>query len=130
MALSKMRTKKFYTNSNKRIKNAVRKIPKVGNSIIKFVRRVKYSIKQLVLPNMMFEDLGFKYLGPVDGNDIEKLEAMMSRAKDLTGPISIHCKTVKGKGVSFMEGKAEWHGKAPNEEQYKQAIKELKENKF
>ena len=44
MALSKMRTKKFYTNSNKRIKNAVRKIPKVGNSIIKFVRRVKYSL--------------------------------------------------------------------------------------
>lgn len=103
MALSKMRTKKFYTNSNKRIKNAVGKIPRVGNSIIKFVRRVKYSIKQLVLPNMMFEDLGFKYLGPVDGNDIEKLEAMLSRAKDLTGPILIHCKTIKGKGYKYAE---------------------------
>lgn len=103
MALTKMRTRKFYTNSNKTIKNAVGKIPKVGNSIIKFVRRVKYSIKQLVLPNMMFEDLGFKYLGPVDGNDIEKVEAILKKAKDLTGPILIHCKTVKGKGYEIAE---------------------------
>lgn len=103
MALTKMRTRKFYTNSNKTIKNAVGKIPKVGNSIIKFVRRVKYSIKQLVLPNMMFEDLGFKYLGPVDGNDIEKVEAILKKAKDLTGPILIHCKTIKGKGYEIAE---------------------------
>ncbi len=103
MALTKMRTRKFYANSNKTIKNAVSKIPKVGNSIIRFVRRIKYSIKQLVIPNMMFEDLGFKYLGPVDGNDIEKVEAILKKAKDLTGPILIHCKTVKGKGYEIAE---------------------------
>ena len=103
MALSRMRTRKFYTNSNKRIKNAVGKIPKVGNSIIRFVRKLKYSIKQLVLPNMMFEDIGFKYLGPVDGNDIEKMEEMLKKAKDLTGPVLIHCKTVKGKGYEPAE---------------------------
>lgn len=103
MALSRMRTRKFYTNSNKRIKNAVGKIPKVGNSIIRFVRKLKYSIKQLVLPNMMFEDIGFKYLGPVDGNDIEKMEEMIKKAKDLTGPVLIHCKTVKGKGYEPAE---------------------------
>lgn len=127
MALSKMRTKKFYTNSNKRIKNAVRKIPKVGNSIIKFVRRVKYSIKQLVLPNMMFEDLGFKYLGPVDGNDIEKLEAMMSRAKDLTGPILIHCKTVKGKGYKYAEENPDkYHSTSSFDIQTGKALKQKK----
>lgn len=103
LALSKMRTRRFYTNSNKRIKNVVSKIPKVGNSIIKFVRKVKYSIKQLVLPNMMFEDIGFKYLGPVDGNDIEKIEEILKKAKDLTGPVLIHCKTIKGKGYKFAE---------------------------
>ncbi len=103
MALSRMRTRKFYTNSNKRIKNAVGKIPRVGNSIIRFVRKLKYSIKQLVLPNMMFEDIGFKYLGPVDGNDIEKMEEMLKKAKDLTGPVLIHCKTVKGKGYEPAE---------------------------
>ena len=127
MALSKMRTKKFYTNSNKRIKNAIRKIPKVGNSIIKFVRRVKYSIKQLVLPNMMFEDLGFKYLGPVDGNDIEKLEAMMSRAKDLTGPILIHCKTVKGKGYKYAEENPDkYHSTSSFDIQTGKALKQKK----
>lgn len=103
MALTKMRTRKFYTNSNKKIKNAVGNIPKVGKHIIRFVRRIKYSIKQLVLPNMLFEDVGFKYLGPVDGNDIEKIEAILKKAKDLTGPILVHCKTVKGKGYEIAE---------------------------
>ena len=102
-ALTKMRTRKFYTNSNRKIKNTVSKIPKIGNSIIKVVRRIKYSIKQLILPNMMFEDIGFKYLGPVDGNDLEKVEAILKKAKDLTGPILIHCKTLKGKGYKIAE---------------------------
>lgn len=103
MALTKMRTRKFYTDSNKKIKNAVGKIPKVGKNIIRLVRRVKYSIKQLILPNMLFEDLGLKYLGPVDGNDIEKVEAILRKAKDLTGPVLIHCKTIKGKGYKIAE---------------------------
>lgn len=103
MALSKMRTRRFYTNSNKKIKNAVSRIPKIGTPIIRFVRRVKYSIKQLILPNMMFEDIGFKYLGPVDGNDMEKVEEMLKKAKDLSGPVLIHCKTIKGKGYEPAE---------------------------
>lgn len=114
MALTKMRTRKFYTNSNKKIKNAVSKIPKVGKPIIKFVRRIKYSIKQLILPNMLFEDIGFKYLGPVDGNDIEKIEAILSRAKDLTGPILIHCKTVKGKGYKIAEENPDKYHSTPS----------------
>lgn len=102
-ALTKMRTRKFYTNSNRKIKNLVAKIPKLGGPIIKGVHRIKHQIKRMVLPNMMFEDIGFKYLGPVDGNDIEKLEALLRRAKDLSGPILIHCKTVKGKGYKPAE---------------------------
>ncbi len=102
-ALTKMRTRKFYTNSNKAIKSLVSRIPKVGNSIIKNVHIIKNEVKRAVLPNMMFEDLGFKYLGPVDGNDIDKVEALMKRAKDLSGPILIHCKTVKGKGYKQAE---------------------------
>jgi 1-deoxy-D-xylulose-5-phosphate synthase len=102
-ALTKMRTRKFYTNSNKRIKNLVAEIPKIGGPIIKFVHICKHQIKRMILPNMMFEDIGFKYLGPVDGNDIEKLEALFRRAKDLSGPILIHCKTVKGKGYKPAE---------------------------
>ena len=77
-----------------------------------------------------FKNFGFNTI-VVNGHDMQQLIDSFETAK-LTKekPTAIIAKTVKGKGVSFMEGKAEWHGKAPNEEQYKQAIKELKENKF
>lgn len=101
--LTKIRTKKLYNKSNKYIKRTVSKIPKIGNEIIKFVRKVKYSIKQLMLPNMLFEDLGFKYLGPVDGHNIEDIEAILKKAKDLEGPILIHTLTKKGKGYGPAE---------------------------
>ena len=101
--LTRVRTRKSYNKSNKYIKKAVSKIPKVGNGIIKFVRRVKYSIKQLIIPNMLFEDLGFKYLGPVDGHNIEDMEEILKKAKDLEGPILIHALTKKGKGYEPAE---------------------------
>lgn len=103
MSLSRLRTKKFYTQSNKYVKKALGKLPKKGKRFIKFIRKLKYSIKQLILPNMLFEDLGFKYLGPVDGHNIEKLESLLKIAKDLDGPILIHTITKKGKGYKPAE---------------------------
>ena len=101
--LTRVRTRKLYNKSNRCIKNAVSHIPKVGNGIIKLVRKIKYGIKQLIIPNMFFEDLGFKYLGPVDGNNIEDLEEIFKKAKDLEGPILIHVLTKKGKGYNPSE---------------------------
>ena len=101
--LTRIRTRKLYNKSNKYIKRIVLRIPKVGSRIIKFVRKVKYGIKQLIIPNMLFEDLGFKYLGPVDGNNIEDVEAILRKAKDLEGPILIHVLTKKGKGYKIAE---------------------------
>ena len=74
-----------------------------------------------------FKSFGFNTI-VVDGNNMEQLIDAFETAK-LTKekPTMIIAKTIKGKGVSFMEGKAEWHGKAPNEEEFKQAIKELSE---
>lgn len=74
-----------------------------------------------------FKSFGFSTI-VVDGNNMEQLIDAFETAK-LTKekPTMIIAKTIKGKGVSFMEGKAEWHGKAPNEEEFKQAIKELSE---
>lgn len=72
-----------------------------------------------------FESFGFKAIS-VDGNDIEQLIDAFERAKMTKGvPTAIIAKTVKGKGVSFMENNAEWHGKAPNEEQFRIALEEL-----
>jgi len=98
MLLSKMRTKRWYTASNRRIKSITKKIPYVGNRIITGIRKIKYGIKQLIIPNMYFEDIGFTYLGPVDGHDIEKLENILSISTELSGPVLIHVITKKGKG--------------------------------
>ena len=101
--LTRIRTRKLYNKSDKYIKKMVLRIPKLGNGIIKFVRKIKYGIKQMIIPNMLFEDLGFKYLGPVDGHSIENLEAILKKAKELDGPILIHTLTKKGKGYRPAE---------------------------
>ena len=75
-----------------------------------------------------FKNFGFNTI-VVDGNNIEQLIDAFESAKLVKDmPTVIIAKTIKGKGVSFMENKVEWHGKAPNEEEYKQAIEELKNN--
>ena len=72
-----------------------------------------------------FESFGFVVFN-VDGNNIEELIKAFESAKVVKEkPVAIIAKTTKGKGVSFMENKAEWHGKAPSDEEYKQAIMEL-----
>ena len=72
-----------------------------------------------------FESFGFKVIN-VDGNNIEQLIDAFNQAKLTKGmPTAIVAKTIKGKGVSFMENKAEWHGKAPSQEEYEQAMKDL-----
>lgn len=73
-----------------------------------------------------FKSFGFNVIN-IDGHNIEEIIKAFNTAKTVKGkPTAIIAKTIKGKGVSFMENQAGWHGKAPNEEEYKQAIKELK----
>ena len=83
-------------------------------------------VKGLENIDIKFKSFGFNVI-TVDGNNIEKLIESFEKAKSVKGkPTAIIAHTKKGKGVSFMEDKAEWHGKAPNEEQYKIAMEELK----
>ena len=96
--LTRIRTKKFYKKSNNFIRKILEKVPVVGPYIIRIARRIKYSIKQLMIPNMFFEDLGLKYLGPVDGHDIERLEWILNLAKKEKDPVLVHIITEKGKG--------------------------------
>ena len=103
MVLSKLRTRGFYVKSNKKVKAKIIKVPIVGKKIVKLVQRTKRGIKQLVIPKMYFEDIGFRYLGPVDGHDIEKLEDILKISKDQEGPILIHVLTKKGKGYKPAE---------------------------
>lgn len=101
--LTRIRTKKFYKKSNNFIRKILEKVPGIGKGIIHLARRVKYSIKQLMIPNMFFEDLGFKYLGPVDGHDIERVEWILNLAKKEKEPVVVHIITKKGKGYKPAE---------------------------
>lgn len=103
MLLSKLRTKRSYNKSSDAVKKMILNIPKIGEAIVKIVIRVKRSIKQLVIPKMFFEDIGFRYLGPVDGHDIAELERMLKISKRLNEPVLLHVLTKKGKGYSIAE---------------------------
>ncbi len=103
MLLSKLRTRRAYTKSNVSGKKIISKIPIIGKPIVKIVQRMKRSIKQLVIPKMFFEDIGFRYLGPVDGHNIEELERMLKISKELDGPVLLHILTKKGKGYKIAE---------------------------
>ena len=101
--LTKIRVKKMYKRSNNCIKRFFNKVPLIGKPIVSLAHNIKRGIKQMVIPNMYFEDIGFTYLGPVDGHNIEELENILEQSKHLEGPILIHVMTKKGKGYKFAE---------------------------
>lgn len=112
--LDKIRTEPFYTELKLDVENALRKIPKIGDNIVKTVKKSKESIKHLFVPGMLFEELGFTYLGPVDGHNIQELIEVFNRAKRLNQPILIHIKTIKGKGyVPAEKNPSKFHGTQP-----------------
>ena len=76
--------------------------------------------------DIKFEAFNFHVINVEDGNDMDQLKAAFDEARTVKGmPVAIIMKTVKGKGVSFMENQAGWHGKAPNDDEYAQAMEDL-----
>lgn len=111
--LSKRRTDPRYLKFKKTMKKLSNKIPG-GNGIYKAAGKIKDGIKYLMVQGVLFEELGFKYLGPIDGHNIEKMVEVFSRAKNVNGPVLIHVVTKKGKGYSFAEkNPIEFHGIGP-----------------
>ena len=101
--LSKLRTKKLYTRTNIKVKQILNKVPIVGKPTVKLIQKIKRGLKQLFIQKMFFEDIGFTYLGPVDGHDIEKLESIIKMGDTINGPVLIHVITKKGKGYEPAE---------------------------
>lgn len=111
--LNNIRTATGYLDLKEGIYNALLGT-KRGNSTINKIRRAKSSFKQLVIPGMLFEDMGLTYLGPVDGHDIEALVKVIGEAKRVKGPVLIHAMTQKGKGYAPAERHpARFHGAEP-----------------
>lgn len=125
--LSKIRTKTGYTRSNRKIKEITNKIPIIGKPIVSFAHYTKQIIKRAVIPNMYFEDIGFTYLGPVDGHNIRKLEDIMERSKKIKGPVLIHVVTKKGKGYKpAEENPNKFHGVSAYDKETGEILKSSK----
>lgn len=109
--LTRLRSKKTYRRGNSIGKKIISSIPIVGKSLVKLFKKTKNSIKQVFVPGMYFEEIGIKYLGPVDGHNIEDMEHLFEKVKNFNGPVLIHVLTKKGKGYSYAEDNpSKFHG--------------------
>jgi 1-deoxy-D-xylulose-5-phosphate synthase len=112
--LNRIRTAPAYLHFKYDIKNVLKKMPVAGNTLFRIAERIKDSFKYLLVQGMLFEDMGFTYLGPVDGHDIGKLMDIFKRCKTISGPVLVHVVTKKGKGYSYAEEKPDlFHGIGP-----------------
>lgn len=112
--LSRMRTDPMYNRHKEEVENLLKKIPTIGTTVFKAIDRIKDSFKYLVVPGMIFEELGFTYLGPIDGHDISEMKKVLEMAKKTKGPILVHVLTRKGKGYKPAEENPDkFHGIGP-----------------
>lgn len=114
--LSGIRTAASYTELKMGVTRALEKIPKIGPGMVDAVRKTKSSIKQIVIPGMLFENMGITYLGPVDGHDIHQMVRVLQEAKRFEGPILVHVLTKKGQGYEpALRHPSRFHGAGPFE---------------
>lgn len=112
--LSRLMTGNFYTRFRKETKHFLQGIPKVGEAMFNLAKKTEDSIKNLMVPGMLFEDLGFQYVGPIDGHNIEHLLQTFNNIKDFSWPVLVHVVTKKGKGCEFAEcSPSQFHGTPP-----------------
>lgn len=112
--LSKVRTDPVLTKLKEDIEFIIEKIPKIGGGVSKSVDRVKKGLKYAFIIGILFEELGFTYLGPIDGHNLEDLVHNFKKADEIDGPVLIHVNTTKGKGYNLAEEKpSEYHGVSP-----------------
>ncbi|HSH25081.1 MAG TPA: 1-deoxy-D-xylulose-5-phosphate synthase, partial [Massilibacterium sp.] len=113
--LGRLRTAGKYQKAKEDLETILRKIPAFGGKIADTAERVKDSLKYLLVSGMFFEDLGFTYLGPVNGHSFEELQDALSYAKKTKGPVLVHVVTKKGKGYKPAENDevGTWHGLGP-----------------
>ncbi|MFF4210268.1 1-deoxy-D-xylulose-5-phosphate synthase [Streptomyces sp. NPDC001796] len=101
--LATLRTTDGYEKFLARTKEVLERTPVVGKPLYETLHGAKKGLKDFIAPQGMFEDLGLKYVGPIDGHDIEALESALARAKRFGGPVIVHCLTEKGRGYRPAE---------------------------
>ncbi|MCR4610507.1 MAG: 1-deoxy-D-xylulose-5-phosphate synthase [Lachnospiraceae bacterium] len=112
--LSKMRTSDNYMGLKEDVMHSLEKIPVYGDKIITQIQKTKSGIKSLVIPGMMYEEMGIMYIGPIDGHDINAMVKVFQEASRYQGPVIVHVRTKKGKGfVPAERHPSRFHGAGP-----------------
>ena len=114
--LNRILTGEFYQKFRKETKSFLEGIPKLGRKAAKLAQRAEEMLKGFFLPGIIFEELGFNYVGPIDGHNLELLITTLERIKEASSPTLIHVITKKGKGYEFSEKyPSMFHGVGPFE---------------
>jgi len=107
----KIRASKSFISSKAEIQRALEAIPVVGQPLAKWIPRVKEAIQHYMNPGLIFEELGFRYFGPVDGHDVHRMISTLRDLRDTSGPVFLHVLTNKGQGwAQSEENPSKYHG--------------------
>src|SRR5688500_349618 len=113
--LRRVRTDPVYRHSRQRLEELFKKLPG-GELVIEAGGKVRAGVKSMVVPGMWFEELGYHYLGPVNGHSLPEMVSALKTARALNGPVLLHTVTTKGKGWEQAEeasGQIKWHAATP-----------------
>lgn len=109
--LNRLMTGEFVSRARERVKSLLQNIPALGHRFYKVARYIEEVTKGLIVPGIFFEELGFQYIGPIDGHNLQALIETLRNIKKLKGPLLVHVITKKGKGYRFAETDPErFHG--------------------
>ncbi|OWR28288.1 1-deoxy-D-xylulose-5-phosphate synthase [Saccharibacillus sp. O23] len=112
--LSRVRADKHYLRAKDDVESLIKKIPAIGGKLARTAEKVKDSLKYMMVPGVLFEELGFTYIGPIDGHDLPKLMETFRQSDNIEGPVLVHVVTTKGKGYKPAEADShKWHGISP-----------------
>ncbi len=112
--LNRIITMPIYNRIREDMENILKRVPRLGKRLSALARRLEESLKNLLVPGIIFEELGFRYFGPIDGHNIKEIMHTLRNVLRLSGPVLIHAITVKGKGYSRAEQIPEkFHGISP-----------------
>jgi 1-deoxy-D-xylulose-5-phosphate synthase len=112
--LARLRLDPTYNRISQEIETKIKKIPAIGEHLYAIGEHIKESFKALLVPGMIFEELGFKYIGPINGHNIEEIERSISLAKNVSKPVLLHVLTKKGLGYKPAEENPDrFHGTSP-----------------
>lgn len=112
--LGRIRSDPKYSRLKKDFEHFVSRVPLVGKRLVDSAERIKGGLKYVIMPGMIFEELGFTYFGPVDGHNITAIKNVLKQADKMSGPVLVHVVTEKGKGYHYAEESPEvFHGIGP-----------------